>query len=64
MTDERMNLFLATSLTPVGQQLEADEAIRVELIAPADALRMACDGTLDDGKSILALLLASRLGHL
>jgi ADP-ribose pyrophosphatase len=62
MTDERMHLFVATDLTHVGQDLEDDESMTVKLIDVAEALRMAADGTLDDGKSILAITLAHARG--
>ncbi|MGH7243854.1 MAG: NUDIX hydrolase [Phycisphaerales bacterium] len=64
MSDERMFTFLATDLTQVGQDLEEDESIEVELIPTSEAIAMASDGRLEDGKSILAILLAARLGHL
>ncbi|MFO0860355.1 MAG: NUDIX hydrolase [Phycisphaerales bacterium] len=64
MTNERMHLFLATGLHFVGQDLEEDESIQVELVPVAQALRMATDGTLDDGKSILAICLAAQRGLL
>ncbi|MBY0114034.1 MAG: NUDIX domain-containing protein [Phycisphaerales bacterium] len=64
MTDERMRLYLATGLTHVGQDLEDDESITVRLIDAAEALRMATDRTLDDGKSILAITLAHARGLL
>lgn len=64
MSDERMFTFVATGLTHVGQDLEEDESIEVELVPAADALAMASDGRLEDGKSILAILLAARLGYL
>lgn len=61
MTDERMNLFVATGLSHVGQDLEEDESMSVEVVAAGLAIEMASDGRLEDGKSILALLLAQRL---
>ncbi|MBX3378854.1 MAG: NUDIX hydrolase [Phycisphaeraceae bacterium] len=64
MSDERMYTFLATGLTHVGQDLEEDESIEVEIVPAADAIAMASDGRLEDGKSILAVLLAARLGRL
>lgn len=64
MTNERMHAFLATDLTEVGQDLEEDESIEVEIIPAAEAIAMASDGRLEDGKSILAILLAARLGKL
>ncbi len=64
MSDERMYTFLATGLTQVGQDLEEDESIEVEIVPAATAIAMASDGRLEDGKSILAILLAARLGLL
>lgn len=64
MTDERMHLYLATGLTHVGQDLEDDESITVRLIDAVDALRMATDRTVDDGKTILAITLAHARGLL
>lgn len=64
MSDERMFTFLATGLTHVGQDLEEDESIAVEIVPASDAIAMASDGRLEDGKSILAILLAARLGRL
>ncbi|MBC7835457.1 MAG: NUDIX hydrolase [Phycisphaerales bacterium] len=60
MTDERMHAFLATDLNHVGQALEEDESIRVEVVQLSDAMAMLADGRLRDGKSMLALLLALR----
>ncbi|MBS0191278.1 MAG: NUDIX hydrolase [Phycisphaerales bacterium] len=58
MTNERMHLFLATGLSFVGQDLEEDESIQVELVPVPEAISMATGGRLEDGKSILALCLA------
>lgn len=64
LTDERMHVFVATGLTHVGQDLQADERIVVEHVPVAEALRLADAGELLDGKSIVALLLAHRRGLL
>lgn len=64
LTDEQMFAFAATGLTHVGQNLEEDEAITVDLIPAARALEMAHAGGIRDAKSILALLLAQRQGFL
>lgn len=64
MSDERMYTFVATDLTEVGQQLEEDESIQVEIVRGSDAIAMVVDGRLEDGKSILAILLAARKGML
>lgn len=64
MTDERMHVFVATGLKPVGQNLEEDENITVELVSVADAAAAMDSGSLRDGKSMVALTLAIRRGHL
>lgn len=64
MSDERMFTFVATDLTEVGQRLEEDESIQVEIVPASDAVAMALDGRLEDGKSILALTLARAKGLL
>jgi ADP-ribose pyrophosphatase len=58
--DERMHAFVAERLEQVGQRLEAGEDIEVAVVAVEQALRMADEGELEDGKSIVALLLWSR----
>lgn len=62
MTDELMWAYLATGLTHVGQALEEDEVLTPELVPVADAVRMAEKGELEDGKSILSILLARATG--
>ena len=64
LTDERMHAFVATGLTHVGQDLEDDESIAVELVPAARVLDMIASGELRDAKSMLAILLAQRAGHL
>jgi ADP-ribose pyrophosphatase len=64
LTDEQMFAFAATGLTYVGQKLEEDETIEVEIIPAARALDMIRTGELRDAKSILAILLAERAGLL
>jgi ADP-ribose pyrophosphatase len=62
LTDEIMHAYAATRLVHVGQRLEADEKIQVEMITPAEAFAMIDDGRMIDAKSMLALLLARRQG--
>lgn len=62
MTDEQMFPFVATGLTHVGQQLEEDETIGVELVPADQAVAMALDGRIRDAKSMLAILLAQSAG--
>jgi hypothetical protein len=46
----------------VGQDLEDDESITVRLLDAAEAMRLATSGSLEDGKSILAITLAHARG--
>ncbi len=62
MTNELMHAFVATGLTFVGQALEEGELIEVRPTPAGEALSMARDGRLRDGKSMLALFLAERGG--
>lgn len=62
LTNEIMHAYAATRLRYVGQRLEADERITVELVTPDEALAMIDDGRMMDAKSMLALLLARRQG--
>lgn len=55
--NELMHAFVAEDLVHVGQRLEAGEDIDVQVISRRDALAMARDGRLRDGKTIAALLL-------
>ncbi len=62
MTDELMHAYAATGLREVGQRLEADEEIEVELLDEHEAIAAANNGRLEDGKSMLAVLLAETRG--
>ncbi len=64
LTDEQMFAYAATGLTHVGQKLEEDESIDVEIVPIARALDMIRTGELRDAKSMLAILLAERAGLL
>jgi ADP-ribose pyrophosphatase len=59
-----MFAFAATDLTHVGQKLEEDESIRVEVVPATRAIEMVASGELRDAKSMLAILLAERAGFL
>ena len=54
-TDEKIWLFLATGLVRTEQNLQGDEDLSVEELPFCDALRMAQEGEITDGKSICAL---------
>jgi ADP-ribose pyrophosphatase len=62
LSDEMMWVFVATELTHVGQHLEEDENIVVEVVPTAEALAMATDGRMIDAKSMLGLLWARAKG--
>lgn len=59
-TDEVIHLFLATELEEVGQALEEDEYIELVRLPLAEALAMAADGRITDGKTICALFRAAQ----
>lgn len=62
LTNEKMYAFAATGLTHVGQKLEEDESIDVEIVPVAEALDMVYSGKMRDAKSMLAILLACKKG--
>ncbi len=55
-SNELMYTFVANELTHVGQSLDDNERIRVEIVSWKKALKMVKDGTIIDGKTIAALL--------
>lgn len=58
--DEVIHLYLATGLTQGESEPEAYEDICCQRIPFAEALEMAADGRITDGKTITALLRAHR----
>ena len=64
-TDERIHLFLATELIRGDSSRESDEFIEVETVTLSRALQLIEDGTIVDGKTVVALLYAAgfRAGH-
>ncbi len=62
--DEVVHLFVARELTPVPRELEPDEYIEVRPMPVAEALEMVAAGSIPDGKTQLALLLARQRGIL
>jgi ADP-ribose pyrophosphatase len=56
---ERMHLFVAQDLTPGEMALEPDEQIEPHIVPWAQALAWARDGTIQDGKTLVAILLWS-----
>lgn len=56
--EEKLHVYLATDLEPVGQQLDHDEHLEIVRLSLADALAMAESGEIEDSKTLIALLLA------
>jgi ADP-ribose pyrophosphatase len=59
-TDEKIWLYLATSLTAARQALEDDELLTLVRLPLARAVAMAESGEIVDGKSVVAILRAAR----
>lgn len=55
--NELMHTFVARDLTEVGQSLDENEQITVEIVSWQKALEMVQKGLIIDGKTITALLL-------
>lgn len=62
LSDELMWAFVATDLRHVGQKLEADEDLSVELVPISRVMGLIDSGELADGKSLASLLLARARG--
>jgi ADP-ribose pyrophosphatase len=58
---ERTHVFVARSLTPGPQRLEKDEQIRPLVVSWRQAVAWAADGTIQDAKTLIAILLWDRL---
>jgi ADP-ribose pyrophosphatase len=58
---ERMYLYLCEDLTPGPTEHQPDEHIEPLVVAWDEAVRMACDGRIQDAKTIVSLLLCDRL---
>jgi ADP-ribose pyrophosphatase len=58
--EEKMWVFLGTDLTKTAQRLEDDEIIEIVRLPIAEALEMILDGEIEDGKTIIGLMLAAR----
>ncbi len=56
LATEYMHAFLATRLTHVGQDLDENEQITVEAMKLSKALDLIADHSIEDGKTIAALL--------
>lgn len=58
---ERMHLFLAEDLTRGDMKLEADEEVEPKVVPWKDALKWAIEGTIQDAKTLVAILLWEHL---
>ena len=58
-SDERIHIFLATDLVPDKQNLDKDEMLDVHEIGLIDATEMICNGSIQDGKTISGLFMAT-----
>lgn len=61
LLDERMYFFLATDLVPGPASPRPDERLEPRVVPFAQALAWALDGTIRDGKTLVALLLWDKL---
>ncbi len=57
--DERIHIYLATGLEPVSQHLDHDEVLEVFHLDLDETLLMIRDGRIQDGMTIVGLLLVS-----
>ncbi len=53
---ERMHVFVARNLTPGPQALEPGETIDTHVLAWEEAVAMCLDGTIEDAKTVAAIL--------
>jgi ADP-ribose pyrophosphatase len=61
--EEKMWVYLATGLTETAQRLEEDELLDIVRVPFTRALEMIADGEIEDGKTIIGLMMAAtRLG--
>jgi ADP-ribose pyrophosphatase len=64
LSDELMVAYAATGLSHVGQRLEEDEDLTVQIVSVEEAFALMESGDLMDAKSMLAMHLARRKGLL
>ncbi len=58
--DETIDLFLARKLAVTGTQQQPDELIEIHWMPFSKALEQVCNGTINDAKTMLGLMLADR----
>src|SRR5258705_7992971 len=61
--EERIFVYFARGLEPCRQNLDDDEGVEVVRMPFAEALARVHSGEIDDAKSIIAILIASRLNQ-
>ena len=54
--DERLHMYLAQDLKRIGQHLDEDEFLNVEVMPFDKLLEQVMDGTIDDAKTVAAVL--------
>lgn len=59
--DESMNLFLAEGLMPGDSRPEEDEKIDLRLVKLSEVLKMVEKGAIQDGKTLVGVLLYARM---
>jgi ADP-ribose pyrophosphatase len=57
--EEKMWLFLATEMTETSQKLDDDELVEIVRMPFSQALNMITTGEIEDGKTIIGLMLAA-----
>lgn len=60
--NEKIFIYLALDLEPVEAERPRDEILKVCRMPVAEAVEAACSGVIEDGKTLVALLHALRLG--
>jgi len=59
-SDERIDIFMATDLSPASQNLDADEVLDVHQVPFSEALDMVNQGKIQDAKTISSLFFADQ----
>ena len=57
---EKMHVYLATGLTETQQKLDDDENIEIVRIPLTEAVKLIGDGSIEDAKTIIGLLLTTQ----
>jgi len=59
---EKLYVYLATDLTPAPQKLDPDEFVEIVSLPLVEAVELVYQGGIEDAKTIVALLMAVKLG--